>query len=177
MKKKIINLLIICFVLISCQQEKKQTNQEDIELLSDESELVLESESNTYEYSSTSVSGNWFNIRFEEFIISIDNIDLQSLTQNEYNKIHQDTAVFDLMPGSDALTNKIIKISQSKFDKIELFEKMEQDSGWKELESLENNSVYKAGPLGGQFLKIILYQTSSGLIIEKIIIFEDATSC
>lgn len=173
---KLINPLIICFVLASCQ-EKKQTNQEGIETLSNESELVLKSEFKPFEYSSVAKPGNWFNIRFDEFIISIDNMDLQLLTKNEYNQIHKDTAVFDLMPGSDAFANKIIKISQFKFDKIELFEKMDEDSDWKKIESLMNNFVYIAGPQGSQFLKIILYKKNSDIIMEKIIILEDATSC
>lgn len=171
MKKKIINLLIICIVLISCQQETNKTKQEYSDVHIDETET------NSYEYDNYNLSENWFDIKFEDFTISIDNLDLKYLTPTEYNEIHQDTAVFYQMPGSDALMNRTIKISESKFDEIIIFEKMDQDSDWKELERIGHNSVFKAGPYGCEFLKIILSQTASGLIIEKIIILEPSTTC
>ena len=122
MKKKIISLLIICFVLTSCQQEKNQTNHQDAELLTDQTELELKLKSTAYGYDTRSLPGNWFVVKFKDFTIYIDYMDLKSLTPSEYNEIYQDTAIFELMPGSDALMNKNIEISQSKFDKITLFE-------------------------------------------------------
>lgn len=190
MKKKNIILLISCFVLFSCQEEAEdtQSNLEDTELLSNETEseiqeLVIEQEeieeevSDSYAYDRHATYENWFNVKFEDFTISIDNVDIQHVSPNELLEIHQDTATFDLMPGSDALMNRHIKISQSKFDTITLYEKMGQDSDWEELESIEDNSVFKAGTTGCQFLKITLHQTSSGLSIEKMIIFRDAMTC
>jgi hypothetical protein len=124
--KNAFQIVIICFLLFSCKDTTKEVNEKPIkkEVLTKQIENIAPDNEVVVNSSNKDVK-----IKFSDLTILIKDIEMASnaeySSKDTIYETKKDTAYFNLMPGTEWMINKIFKIEQAEFNKIELYGQFE----------------------------------------------------
>ncbi len=126
--KHLIQILFISLIIVSCNQNSKKVvkqietetvidNKDEVKLISDTD--ILDKKKNI----ATELSTNSLKIQFTDFQIIIDSLEVWD-NKGKLKEIQKDTAIIYLELGA-SIESKKIRFSQSKFNKIEVYQRFE----------------------------------------------------